>query len=157
MSDYSSETMRITFSAAGVITCSGAQVNRAIAVTGDVTSQNRFISGNGNGILAGDGNVYGSVWGNDYLINYLGRYALTSNIPNIVGSLGVGQIGTYALMYVSGQTQGPGWTVPGSSIYYAACAGSALYGGVASGSWRLMGYINAGSAAYGTSVYLRYA
>ena len=103
--------------------------------------------------FATDGNVNGSVWGG-WLSAYITNYVNT-HVPLVCAAQGASSVGTYALLYIPGQTQGHGWLVNGNSLYWASSAGNANGGIVGIGTWRLMGYINAANTAYSTSLYLR--
>jgi phage-related tail fiber protein len=122
----------------------------------EVYAANHVFAANGASYLAPDGNIYGPVWGDNFLSNYLNtNYPNFWNMMTKLGEQPAGGVGTYAFMYTPGQTQSPGWMVAGSALYYASAAGGATSAVVADGTWRLMGWIANNFDAQGTSLYLR--
>lgn len=100
----------------------------------------------GNAQYAADGNVFGAIWGSDYLSNFLNaRFVQRANLPtDIVGYGGTaGGIGTYATMFNrTGANIGPGSTASGTQLTYGSHNDSgSVY---ASGTWRSMCSGNAG-------------
>lgn len=89
----------------------------------------------------------------------------STNVLNATAGASVGAVGTYAfLRYVVpiSTTVNPGDTLAGSSLAYAAMATTSIgvpsVGSAASGTWRLMGYMNNSSvdnASARISVFLR--
>ena len=134
----------------------GAVVSSStISANTGVYSGGSLHAGSGVASYGPDGNSYGTIWGG-YLSTYIGTNypSFWSMMPSI-GSQPHGGVGTYALMYIPSQTQNPGWMVAGSALCFSATAGGANSGIYATGTWRLMGYINAASAAYSTSLFMR--
>ena len=74
-----------------------------------------------------------------------GEQMTTANVLNATAGASVGAVGTYDfLRYVipASATVNPGDTIAGSSLNYAGEFGTgASIGGSASGTWRLMGYM----------------
>lgn len=137
--DNTAETGRVTIDGSGSLSSTGN-----ISASGDVWA--------GSAVLGNDGNVNGSVWGG-WLSSYIANYVNT-NVPLVCAAQGASGVGTYALLYIPGKTQAPGWLVNGNSLYWSSASGGG--GGIVGiGTWRLMGYINMGSAALGASLFLR--
>ncbi|MDP9653638.1 UNVERIFIED_ORG: phage-related tail fiber protein [Pseudomonas putida] len=142
-------------SVAGTTYTAAVVSSTTVSATGGVYSGNSLYAGSGAASYGPDGNVYGTLWGG-YLSTYLNAsYPNYWNMMAKIGEQPHGGVGTYALMYIGSQTQNPGWMVAGSALTFAATAGGANSGITAAGTWRLMGYINAASAAYSTSLFMR--
>ena len=101
-------------------------------------------------------------------VTYPDGSTTTTNTPNATAALAVGAIGSYALCKLVGNAtvRDAGFTVAGSSLYYATADSVGAYSGQPGGSWRLMGALpsypfsspkGGGTAYAGTSVWLRYA
>jgi phage-related tail fiber protein len=142
-------------SVVGTLYPTAVACSTTVSATSGVYSGSHVYAGSGTSLLDSTGNSYGPIWGG-YLSNYL-----AANYPSFwtmmpkIGEQPHGAVGTYALMYIGSQTQAPGWMVAGSALCYSATAGGASSGIYATGTWRLMGYINAASAAYSTSLFMR--
>jgi hypothetical protein len=93
----------------------------------------------------------------------------TTDTENTTAALSAGALGSYAhLRYVGNATaRAAGFTIAGSSLYYATSDSSGIYSGQPGGSWRLMGALpsqvtpvpKGGSVTLysASSVWLRYA
>lgn len=126
----------------------------SLSSTGSITAAGSIYGANGAVTVGTSGDVNGSVWGG-WLSSYIANYVKT-NVPLVSASQGAsGGVGTYALLYAPSQTKGPGWLVSGNSLAWASAEGTTAGGIVGIGTWRLMGYINAASSSYGTSLFLR--
>lgn len=138
--DNTAETGRVTIDAGGSLSSTGS-----ITANGNVQA--------GPAALQSDGNINGSVWGGG-LYTYITNY-VNANVPLVCAAQGASGVGTYALLYIPSQTQGPGWLASGNYLYWASAAGNTGGGIVGVGTWRLMGYINASNTSLSTSLYLR--
>lgn len=144
----------------GNVTATGNLVGNFVHSTGDsnadggmnaggnITSNGvvqAYSAGNGTGTLYNDGNLSGRIWQNSndvYLYSYLQQYFLqTGNLASSIINLGVGNVGTYALLHsLTGDYINPGDIVSGSNLAYSA-AGE-MYAATVSGSWRCHGFVN---------------
>lgn len=84
----------------------------------------------------------------------------SESIGSCVAALGVGAVGSYALMYrykySNDDPLTPGTTKPGSELDYATANGNKVTSPTPAGNWRLMGYFVSGGGAQGrTSLWLR--
>lgn len=114
-----------------------------ITADGNVVVKGNVTAGGGNGVLQGDGNIYGQVWGNRYLSQYLeDRYLTVNNVdPRIANwnaNIGAGAIGTHGfLANTSGTNINVNGTL-GTGLTWAASGNP--NGGNAGGTWRCLGY-----------------
>jgi hypothetical protein len=92
----------------------------------------------------------------------------TTDTENTTAALSAGAIGSYAHLRYPGNNTGraAGFTIAGSSLYYASSDSSAQISGQPGGSWRLMGALpsytvntpkGSGTGQSYSCVWLRYA
>ena len=127
---------------AGILRYSMAFVERFRVEAAGIVSTGQVYSGNGAAHLNESGNVVGPAWGgplNTYLSN---NYLQIGNLGASMAALGVGAIGSYAMLAIGGGGGiGPGDTVAGANTFYAAAGYTGRARGAPPGIWRIMGTV----------------
>lgn len=138
----------------------GTVVINGRTIVGDIVSNDTVFSGAGAAWMAGDGNLYGLMFGG-YLTDFLAtHYLQRANLPNDIATYasGTGGVGTYALMTNrSGADVPPGGLVSGAQLTYTNTEVTSRNGGAASGTWRCMGLAGSVPKDQGTTLFLRIA
>ncbi|WP_095059223.1 phage tail protein [Pseudomonas sp. Irchel s3f7] len=141
---------------------SGTVNSDYVVTVGDIVSQGGLYShGNvyaghlaadGGGFLAGDGNVYGPVWGGYLNVHLANNYVSYNNLMPTIAAQPVGGLGTYGLFAVSGGgPTNPGAVVAGGNLIFTDAAASSNHG-TAAGTWILMGGLGDSDGQYSNSV-----
>lgn len=131
----------------------GGADNLVIGAGGSIQARNHVYAGTAY-MLANDGNIWGPTWGNDYLSNWIYRnYVDRNGLATALTNIAVGDIGSYALLIVGGNTTTtPGSTCPGSSCKYSATGWAGAT--VPTGTWRIMGQVADANASGTDSITL---